>query len=55
MVQATRLHFGEVIKELKEGKKDKTIWRQAEKLSNGIESLVFVKYCQLRAELIAKQ
>ena len=55
MVQATRLHFGAVAKELKQGKKDKAIWKQAEKLSNGIESLVLVKYCQLRAELIAKQ
>tara|TARA_B100001245_G_C22785195_1_gene378981 strand:+ start:91 stop:258 length:168 start_codon:yes stop_codon:yes gene_type:complete len=55
LVQATRIHFGAVVKELKEGKKDKTIWKQAEKLSNGIESLVLVKYCQLRAELIAKQ
>lgn len=43
------------MKELKEGKKDKTLWKQAEKLSGGIKSLVFVKYCQLRAELIAKQ
>ncbi len=55
MVQATRLHFGAVIKELKEGKKDKKLWKQAEKLAGGSESLVFVKYLHLRAESIAKQ
>ena len=54
MVQATRLHFGAVIKELKDGKKDEEIWQEAEKLSGGIESLIFVKYLQLRAESIAK-
>jgi hypothetical protein len=54
LVQATRLHFGAVVKELKDGKKDEEIWQQAEKLSGGIESLIFVKYLQLRAESIAK-
>ena len=54
MVQATRLHFGAVVKELKDGKKDEEIWQQAEKLSGGIESLIFVKYLHLRAESIAK-
>jgi len=55
LVQATRLHFGAVVKELEEGKKDETLWKQAEKLSGGIKPLVFAKYCQLRAESIAKQ
>ena len=54
MVQATRLHFGAVIKELKEGKKDEELWQEAEKLSGDVESLILVKYLQLRAELIAK-
>ena len=54
MVQATRLHFGAVVKELKEGKKDEELWQEAEKLSGDVESLIFVKYLQLRAELIAK-
>ncbi len=54
MVQATRLHFGAVIKELKEGKKDEELWEQAEKLAAGVESLILVKYLQLRAESIAK-
>ena len=54
MVQATRLHFGAVVKELKDGKKDEELWQQAEKLSGGLESLIFVKYLQLRAESIAK-
>ena len=54
MVQATRLHIGAVIKELKEGKKDQELWQEAEKLSGGIQSLIFVKYLHLRAESIAK-
>jgi len=54
LVQATRLHIGAVIKELKDGKKDEELWQQAEKLSGGIESLIFVKYLHLRAESIAK-
>ena len=54
MVQATRLHFGAVVKELKEGKKDEELWQEAEKLSGDVESLIFVKYLQLREELIAK-
>ncbi len=55
MVQATRLHFGEVSKELKEGIRDEDLWSQAIKLSGGIESLVLAKYYQLRAECIAKE
>jgi len=54
LVQATRLHIGAVIKELKDGKKDEELWQEAEKLSRGIESLIFVKYLHLRAESIAK-
>ena len=55
MVQATRLHFGAVAKELEEGKRDEVLWERAIKLSGGIQSLVFAKYYQLRAETIAKQ
>ncbi|MBE19339.1 MAG: hypothetical protein CMD69_00080 [Gammaproteobacteria bacterium] len=55
LVQATRLHFGAVIKELKEGKKDNELWNQAEKLAGRNESLVVAKYLHLRAESIAKQ
>ena len=54
MVQATRLHFGAVIKELKEGKKDEEHWHHAEQLAGGVKSLILVKYLQLRAESIAK-
>ena len=43
------------MKELEEGKKDKKLWKLAEKLSEGSESLVFAKYLHLRAESIAKQ
>ena len=55
LVQATRLHFGAVIKELKEGKKDNELWNQAEKLAGRNESLVVAIYLHLRAESIAKQ
>ena len=54
MVQATRLHFGVVMKELDEGIKDEELWHQAEQLAGGGKSLVLVKYLQLRAESIAK-
>ena len=54
MVQATRLHFGAVMQELNEGVKDEELWHQAEQLADGVESLVLVKYLQLRAESIAK-
>ena len=50
MVQATRLHFGVVMKELDEGIKDEELWHQAEQLAGGVKSLILVKYLQLRAE-----
>ena len=46
--------LAEEVKLLKEGKKDEELWQEAEKLSGDVESLIFVKYLQLRAELIAK-
>tara|TARA_Y100001949_G_C15668015_1_gene192640 strand:- start:123 stop:287 length:165 start_codon:yes stop_codon:yes gene_type:complete len=53
LVQATRLHFGAVVKELNEGYRDDKLWMKAKELCGEQESLFLATYLSLRAEFLA--